>query len=125
MGRVHPANSHLSDVFGITAGPPLHDPIAVAAVLIGSVDEIPFSEWDASRSAQPRHDERFAVTVVTEGTFEEAKQGDKETGRTTAKALPAGQEGVRIPRGVDTARFWQVVEECIQRADAVNEGLAK
>ncbi|PNY25824.1 Uridine nucleosidase [Tolypocladium capitatum] len=114
-----------SDVFGITAGPPLHDPIAVAAVLIGSVDEIPFAQWDASRSAPPRHDERFDVTVVTEGSFEEAKQGGKQTGRMLAKALPAGQEGVRIPRGVDVAKFWQVIEECIQRADLVNEGLGR
>ncbi|POR39455.1 Uridine nucleosidase [Tolypocladium paradoxum] len=114
-----------SDVFGITAGPPLHDPIAVAAVLIGSVDEIPFAEWDASRSAPPRHDERFAVTVITEGSFEEAKQGGKQTGRTLARALPAGQEGVRIPRGMDVAKFWQVIEECIQRADVVNKGLGR
>lgn len=97
----------------------------MAAVLIGSVDEIPFSEWDASKSAPPPHHERFAVAVVTEGTFEEAKQGGKQTGRTLAKALPAGQEGVRIPRGMDTAKFWQVIEECIQRADAANEALGR
>lgn len=109
-----------SDVFGITAGPPLHDPIAVAAVLIGTVDEIPFSEWDATRSAHPSHNERFHVTVVTEGSYEEAKAGAKETGRTVAKPLPAGHQGVRIPRSVDVDKFWQVMEECIQRADAVN-----
>ena len=97
----------------------------MAAVLIGSVDEISFSEWDAAKSAPPRHNERFAVSVVTEGTFEEAKQGDKQTGRTLAKALPAGHEGVRIPRSMDTAKFWQVIEDCIQRADAVNERVAK
>ncbi|PFH59803.1 hypothetical protein XA68_11882 [Ophiocordyceps unilateralis] len=110
-----------SDVFGITAGPPLHDPIAVAAVLIGTSDEIPFSEWDASRSEAPQHSERFDVTVVTDGTFEEAKSGEKQTGRTVARALPPGQQGVRIPRSMDVAKFWQVIEECIQRADVVNE----
>ncbi|PHH69877.1 hypothetical protein CDD80_6398 [Ophiocordyceps camponoti-rufipedis] len=109
-----------SDVFGITAGPPLHDPIAVAAVLIGTPDEIPFSEWDASRSESPRHDERFQVTVITDGTFDEAKSGEKQTGRTLARALPPGQPGVRIPRSMDVARFWQVIEECISRADVAN-----
>ncbi|KJZ73519.1 hypothetical protein HIM_07075 [Hirsutella minnesotensis 3608] len=112
-----------SDVFGITAGPPLHDPIAVAAVLIGTSDEIPFFEWDGSRSAHPQHEERFQITIVTEGSFEEAKEGAKETGRTIAKVLPAGHEGVRIPRSMDVSRFWQVIEECMQRADLANKKL--
>lgn len=113
-----------ADTFGITAGPPLHDPIAVAAILIGTESEIPFFEWDAKHSQPPQHDERFEVTVVTEGTFEEAKEGGKQTGRTIAKLLPPGEQGVRIPRGVDTAKFWQVIEECIERADAKNAALA-
>ncbi|RDA84443.1 hypothetical protein CP532_2138 [Ophiocordyceps camponoti-leonardi (nom. inval.)] len=110
-----------SDVFGITAGPPLHDPIAVAAVLIGTPDEISFSEWDASRSEPPQHKERFEVKVVTDGTFEEAKSGEMQTGRTVARALPPGTPGVRIPRSMDVAKFWQVIEECIQRADIADE----
>lgn len=60
------------------------------------------------------------MTVITEGTFEEAKAG-KQTGRTLAKALSPGEEGVRIPRGVDIPKFWQVIEECIERADAANQ----
>ncbi|KAK4088114.1 hypothetical protein Purlil1_7593 [Purpureocillium lilacinum] len=112
-----------SDVFGITEGPPLHDPIAVAAVLTGTDDEIPFTEWEEGKSTPPRHAERFDVRVVTEGTFEEAKLGLKQTGRTIATPLPPGSEGVRIPRGMDVAKFWKVIEECIQRADTVNEGL--
>lgn len=109
-----------ADTFGITAGPPLHDPLAVAAVLLGTEGEIPFLEWDAARSHGPEHKERFEVTVITEGTFEEAKAG-KQTGRTLAKALSPGEEGVRIPRGVDIPKFWQVIEECIERADAANQ----
>ncbi|KAM5356014.1 hypothetical protein ACJ41O_002660 [Fusarium nematophilum] len=112
-----------ADTFGITAGPPLHDPLAVAAVLIGTKDEIPFFEWDAKHSEQPEHKERFEVTVITEGTFEEAKTG-KQTGRTLAKLLPPGEDGVRIPRGVDIAKFWQVIEDCIERADAKNVALS-
>ncbi|KAJ4173759.1 Uridine nucleosidase 1 [Fusarium falciforme] len=81
-----------ADTFGITAGPPLHDPIAVAAVLIGTESEIPFSEWDAKHSEPPEHNERFEVTVITEGTFDEAKAG-KQTGRTLAKLLPPRRGG--------------------------------
>ncbi|OAA49291.1 Inosine/uridine-preferring nucleoside hydrolase [Metarhizium rileyi] len=110
-----------ANLFGIAEGPPLHDPIAVAAVLIGTPDEIPFSEWDEQKSAHPKHNERFDVTIVTEGTFAEAKAGTSQTGRTIARALPAGEEGVRIPRTVDVARFWQEIEACVSRADAVNK----
>lgn len=92
----------------------------MAAVLIGTADEIPFSEWDAARSAHPRHDERFDVTVITDGSFHEAKEGLKETGRTIAEALPPGHQGVRIP-SIDVDKFWQVIEEYLQRADAVND----
>ncbi|KAK2592851.1 Uridine nucleosidase 1 [Conoideocrella luteorostrata] len=114
-----------ADVFGITAGPPLHDPIAVAAVLVGTPDEIPFHEWDSGKSASPKHEERFEVTVVTEGTFEQAKDENAQTGRTIAKVLPPGEEGVRIPRSMDVAKFWQVTEECISRADERNKALGK
>lgn len=64
------------------------------------------------------------MTVVTVGSFEEARQGH-QTGRTIAKALPPGSEGVRIPRGVDIAKFWSAIEDCIERADEVNKALAE
>ncbi|GAO14400.1 uncharacterized protein UV8b_02606 [Ustilaginoidea virens] len=114
-----------ADVFGITAGPPLHDPIAVAAVLLGTDDEIAFHQWDDKRSAAPKHEERFQVTVVTEGTFEKARDGHAQTGRTIARLLPPGEEGVRIPRSMDRAKFWQVIEECVRRADEENELLGR
>ncbi|KAI0600816.1 Inosine/uridine-preferring nucleoside hydrolase domain-containing protein [Biscogniauxia sp. FL1348] len=115
------------DVFGITAGPPLHDPLAVAAVLTGTEHEIPFYDYkyDATGAAPPppppppEQRERFAVQVVTEGTLAEAL-GGAQTGRTVARLLPPGSEGVRIPRGLDIAAFWRVVEECCQRADEAN-----
>ncbi|EGR51243.1 nucleoside hydrolase [Trichoderma reesei QM6a] len=113
-----------ADVFGITAGPPLHDPLAMAFVLLGTPDEIPFYDWDEKKSQGPKHHERFNVTVITEGTTEEAKRGEKQTGRTIAKALPAGEAGVMIPRGVDVERFWQVIEECMERADETNRRLS-
>lgn len=102
------------DVFGIMDGPPLHDPLAVAAVLTGAgEDEIPFFDTDQVTGVR----ERYEVTVVTAGTVEEAHAGLTETGRTVVKLLPPGEEGVRIPRGLDIPKFWTVLEECMERAD--------
>jgi uridine nucleosidase len=105
-------------VFGISEGPPLHDPLAVAAVLSGTEWEIPFYDWNvkAEGKGQP---ERFGVVVTTKGTFEEACNGE-ETGRTGVTLLKAGTPGVRIPRGVDISRFWRTIEACIERADLAN-----
>ena len=97
----------------------------MAAVLIGTPDEIPFVEWEEGRSQPPKHNERFQVTVVTDGTYEEAKAGTKQTGRTIAKLLPPGQPGVRIPRSLDVAKFWEVIEECVSRADEANSALGR
>ena len=106
-----------ADVFGITLGPPLHDPLAVAAVLDGLAgEEIPFYDFEVGKRTRR---ERFEVKVVTDGTHEDAASG-AETGRTLAKLLPEGQEGVKIPRRLDTKRFWSVLEDCLGRADEVN-----
>lgn len=97
----------------------------MALVLAGTQDEIPFHDWDEKKSAHSKHEERFEVTVVTEGTLEEAASGKTQTGRTIAKVLPPGSRGVRIPRGCDTQKFWDVIEECMQHADALNAGLQR
>ena len=103
-----------ADVFGITEGPPLHDPLAVAAVLDGILGvEIPFYDFKENRK------ERYSVHVLTEGSHEDAQAG-AETGRTIVKLLPEGEEGVKIPRGLDIARFWTVLEDSLEKADEVN-----
>ncbi|KAK4188390.1 Inosine/uridine-preferring nucleoside hydrolase domain-containing protein [Podospora australis] len=118
-----------SDVFGITEGPPLHDPLAVAAVLtgVGEQHEIPFYDRDPSAetglSTGQIQRERYEVSVVTEGTYEEAVAGAR-TGQITARLLPPGEEGVRIPRGLDLPLFWKVLEECVSRADEANAAAA-
>jgi len=99
-----------NDVFGIAEGPPLHDPLAVAAIL-GA--EVPF--YDFSKEGRM---ERFEVVIVTEGTHEDAANG-AQTGRTVVRLLPDGEEGVRIPRGLDVPRFWEVLEECLKRANVL------
>ena len=105
-----------AEVFGITEGPPLHDPLAVAAVLDGITGiEIPFRDFEDKGKR-----ERYAVRVVTEGSHEDAQAG-AETGRTIVKLLPEGEEGVKIPRGLDISRFWSVLEDCLERADNVNK----
>ncbi|KAK4105469.1 nucleoside hydrolase [Parathielavia hyrcaniae] len=108
-----------SEVFGVTEGPPLHDPLAVAAVLTGLGDqhEIPFCDCDPAGEPGLAQRERYEVTVVTEGAYEDARAGAR-TGQITARLLPPGVEGVRIPRSLDIPLFWKVLEECISRADA-------
>lgn len=105
-----------AEVFGIIEGPPLHDPLAVAVVLDGIRGvEIPFYDFKEGGKR-----ERYAVHVVTEGSHEEAQAG-AETGRTVISLLPEGEDGVKIPRGLDIGRFWSVLEECLERADEVNK----
>lgn len=57
------------------------------------------------------------MTVVTEGSYEEARANRTKTGQIKARLLPAGEKGVRIPRNLDIPLFWKVLEECVARAD--------
>lgn len=105
-----------ADVFGLVEGPPLHDPLAVATILDGiSGVEIPFYDTKDGKR------ERYAVEIITEGTHDEALAG-AQTGRTVAKLLSEGEYGVKIPRGLDVNRFWDVLEDCLVAADEVNRG---
>ncbi|KAI1390243.1 Inosine/uridine-preferring nucleoside hydrolase [Hypoxylon trugodes] len=108
------------DVFGITEGPPLHDPLAVAAILTGTPHEVPFYDYDPKNSKESERRERFSIEVVIEGTLEDALHRGAQTGRTIVKLLPPGSEGVRIPRGLDIPLFWKVIEECCEKADEAN-----
>lgn len=105
-------------VFGLKAGPPLHDPIALAAIFEGTPYAVPF--YDHKKGEEGRK-ERFHVLVKTEGTHEEAVMGLKETGRTVAALLPECQPGVIIPRGLDVPSFWKSVEDALELADAKNK----
>lgn len=96
--------------FGMHAGPPLHDPLAVAAILCPSL----FDDHGG---------ERFEVTVVRAGEDEVAgemrrKGGDVgQCGRTIVKLLKNGQAGVRIPRGLGVHVFWHVLNAALGSVD--------
>ena len=95
--------STYSSVSGIHDGPPLHDPLAVFAVL----------EPDAF---DDRGDERWRVNVDT--------SNGERAGETTAVPLGTDtngdairEEGVRIPRSVHLGRFWDAVDNALRAAE--------
>lgn len=89
--------------------------MAVAAILIGTQHEIPFYDWNPDTGDSSVR-ERFGISVVTEGHLDDAKKGS-QIGRTVVTAKEVGVPGVRIARGLDVAKFWDVVEDCIDEAD--------
>lgn len=91
------------DVFGLTKGPPLHDPLAVA-ILLGT--SLRFDDHDG---------ERWHVDVVTDGLHSNSSEEQGQVGRTVITKAEEG--GVRIPRGVDVHRFWTIVDDCMRRAE--------
>jgi uridine nucleosidase len=96
-----------AEVFSITEGPPLHDPLAVAAAYNPSI----FDDRDG---------ERFHVDIVTEGVHSSDKSEVGELGRTKVTKLLKGEAGCRIPRGVNLDDFWGSIESALKRADAVS-----
>jgi uridine nucleosidase len=96
-----------AEVFAITEGPPLHDPLAVAAAVHPDI----FDDHGG---------ERFKVEVVTEGVHSVNQSEVGELGRTKVTKLPPGEGGCRIPRGVDLNAFWGLIESCLKEADKVS-----
>lgn len=96
-----------AEVFSITEGPPLHDPLAVSAALYPEI----FDDQGG---------ERFQVDIVTDGVHSLTQSEVGELGRTKVTKLPPGEGGCRIPRGVDLASFWGSLESALKKADAVS-----
>jgi uridine nucleosidase len=96
-----------AEVFSITEGPPLHDPLAVSAAIYPEI----FNDQDG---------ERFQVDIVTEGVHSLIQSDVGELGRTKVTKLAPGEGGCRIPRSVDLASFWGSIESCMERADAIS-----
>ena len=101
--------STYAEVYGLTSGPPLHDPVAVAVVLADQTNED--LQFECGKG------ERWHVRVVTDGMHSNSSDLRGQVGRTVATMAPAQEDGVSIPRSLNVNRFWEVVESCIQRAE--------
>lgn len=89
-------------VFGMVAGPPLHDPIAVIAILEPDIFDIGMQKA------------RFDVEVVTGAPYGVGTDLPPRLGQTVARST-SGQ-GVYIPRLIDLSRFWQRIDEALDLA---------
>jgi uridine nucleosidase len=95
-----------ADVFGLTEGPPLHDPLAVAMVFLPDLFD-------------DKGGERFAVKVVIDGEHgvDEIARTTSQCGRTILTPLKAGGVGVRVPRGLDAGLIWRILDLCLKQAE--------
>lgn len=95
--------------FAMTNGPPLHDPIAVAAVFAPEI-------FDDNQG------ERYEVYVVRDGDdslleHERGKGYVGQCGRTCVRLVEKGEGGVRIPRSLEVGVFWQMIDLALGRAE--------
>ncbi|KAE8391343.1 Uridine nucleosidase 1 [Aspergillus alliaceus] len=109
--------STYENVFGLTSGPPLHDPLAVA-VILSTLNPVYAKRHPGQvLKFDDRNGERFNVNVVTDGLHGTDVELVGELGR--SKVFP-GTCGVAIPRGVDLDAFWDMIFDCLRRADECN-----
>ncbi|GAB7353081.1 hypothetical protein MBLNU459_g3627t1 [Dothideomycetes sp. NU459] len=95
-----------ADVFGLTEGPPLHDPLAVAACFAPDL----FND---------KGGERFSVSVVIDGDHGngELARTASQCGRTVVEQVKSGEPGVRIPRSLDSLMIWRMIDISLWRAE--------
>lgn len=104
--------------FGLSAGPPLHDPLAVAVVLSTLNPVFASQHPDQVIKFDDRDGERFAVSIITDGLHGKDATVTGQLGRSVAS--PSARRGVAIPRGVDLEAFWELIMDCLERADKCN-----
>lgn len=104
--------------FGLTTGPPLHDPLAVAAILSTLNPAFANKHPNQALVFDDKGGERFALSIVTDGQHGEDVSVTGQLGRSVA--TPVDGPGVAIPRGVDLDGFWNMVLQCVQLADDCN-----
>lgn len=109
--------------FGLTTGPPLHDPLAVA-VILSSLNPI-FAKQHSTQALKfdDKGGERFALSIVTDGRHGKDVSVTGQLGRSIA--VPVVGPGVAIPRGVDLEAFWDMILQCVQLADDCNAARGK
>lgn len=93
-------------------GPPLHDPIAVAAAFQPSM-------FDDNEG------ERYDVYVVRDGDdslsdHSRNKSNVGQCGRTIARLSPKGEPGIRIPRTLKVQEFWKMIDFALAEAEAAS-----
>lgn len=104
--------------FGLTTGPPLHDPLAVAVVLSTLNPAFAAQHPNQVLKFDDRDGERFALRIITDGHHGEDVTATGQMGRSIA--TPVDGPGVAIPRGVDLEAFWNMILQCVQLADDCN-----
>ncbi|KAJ6129860.1 hypothetical protein N7512_002640 [Penicillium capsulatum] len=105
-------------VFGLTGGPPLHDPLAVAVILSNLNPGFANQHPEETIQFDDRGGERFALSIVTDGRHGKDISTTGQLGRSLA--APVQGPGVAIPRGVDLGAFWKLILRCVQLADDCN-----
>ncbi|KAF3922807.1 hypothetical protein ABW21_db0201294 [Orbilia brochopaga] len=103
-------------VFNMTDGPPLHDPLAVAAV-IGDELQLKFA-WEEASIEVVLAGEQMGRTILK-------RVGEASDNAHTGRAVIGDEvkvKGVRVKvgRGVDVGRFWGVIMSAVRRADIVS-----
>ncbi|KAJ5507555.1 hypothetical protein N7527_009698 [Penicillium freii] len=104
--------------FGLTTGPPLHDPLAVAAILSTLNPAFANKHPNQALVFDDKGGERFALSIVTDGQHGGDVSVTGQLGRSVA--TPIDGPGVAIPRGVDLDGFWNMILQCVQLADDCN-----
>lgn len=115
-------------IFALGTGPPVHDPVAVAVLLSNLNPAIDLHEMSKNILRFSDNDgERFVVKVVTDGQHGIDPLQTGQLGRTIVTPVTDGKKvgGISIPRGVDVDAFWDMIMDCLQRADQWNIARSK
>lgn len=120
-----------ADVFNITEGPPLHDPIAVAVLLDPTLLPTEKPPGDFSKHGtyfQNGNSEDCSVHVVTNGQHVSEEpdggqgtvlDGDHKVGQVGRTILRDGNlPGIVVPRAVSLTWFWDQLLDAVERAEA-------
>ena len=114
------------EVYGLSTGPPMNDPLAVAILLDQGSAKFGY------RSARSSDEERWIVEVVTAGEYASADTSSVSTvchepevcmlGRTVLRQIPSANTtaqggGIRVPRSFDVNWFWGEMLAAVDRAE--------
>lgn len=104
-------SSGYDNFFGMSDGPPLHDPLAVAALL-------------PNAGIFKDDGDRYVVTMVTAGEHvaeinEDLDIARGQIGRTVVTHSKT-EQGVRIPRELNANVFWQTLSNCCTLAEEIS-----